>query len=396
MKVTFSKKKLMAALTPAAGISQTKNTYASCDGLLFECPPDKRFGDYDLGNPDLCRISVFDFEKGLRTTIECTVHEKGMCVIHTQSILQIVRALPDGEITMDIDANGGAVLSGGKVNVRISAGPGETFPTMPMFIGTKSFRIAQYRLRRVLSETVFAVAQNDLLRMGFNGGLLRIKGNELIVVGCDNHKLAASCCTVSPSDVESEDTEILIPGKFLSELHRLLSDTEDEIIMILGRKHAIFHLGPIYFFTRILETGYPDYEKMLPSAYTTEAFLSRTELLEAVERASIIADAKVGGGAGTYIKLEFMNNTVVVSSVSSGGAIDETLRAAVNGPDLAIGFESRNLLDTLKACPADCEWLRLRLNSPLMGMQIDPYDEYEEEKRFMYFVLPTRMNIPLK
>lgn len=395
MKATFSKRKLMAALTPAAGISQTKNTYASCDGLLFECPPDKRFGNYDPDSPDHCRISAFDLEKGLRTTIECIVHEKGMCVFPAQSILQIVRALPDGEITMDIDANGGAVISGGKVNVRLSAAPGEHFPAMPMFIGTKRYRIEQYKLRRVLSETVFAVALNDQLRMGFNGGLFRIRGSELTVTGCDNHKLAVSRCTVTPSGEETEDTEIIIPGKFLSELLRLLSDTEDEITMILGRKHVIFQLGAVYFFTRMLETRYPEYEKMLPSTYTTEAYLSRAELLAAVERASIIADAKLGGG-GTYIKLEFTDGSVMVSSVSSGGAIDETLTAAVDGSGLAIGFESRNLLDTLKACPADCERLRLRLNSPLMGMRMDPVDEDGGINKFMYFVLPTRMNMPLK
>ncbi len=163
--------------------------------------------------------------------------------------------------------------------------------------------------------------------------------------------------------------------------------------MILGRKHVIFQLGAVYFFTRMPETGYPEYEKMLPSTYTTEAYLSRAELHAAVERASIIADAKLGGG-GTYIKLEFTDGSVMVSSVSSGGAIDETLTAAVDGSGLAIGFESRNLLDTLKACPADCERLRLRLNSPLMGMRMDPVDEDGGINKFMYFVLPTRMNMP--
>lgn len=422
MKVTFNKKKLMAALVPAAGISQTKNTYVTCDGLLFECPPNKRFGDYDLDDPNLCRISAFDFEKGLRTTIECTVHEKGMCVIGTQTILQIVRALPDGEITMEVDPNGAAVISGGKVNFRTAASPGENFPTMPMFIGTKIYKIPQCRLRRLLSETVFAVAQNDLLRMGFNGGFFRIRGGALTVVGCDNYKLAASRCDISAAGETAEDAEIIIPGKFLSELLRLLNDTEDEVTMIVGRKHVIFKLDALYFFTRMLDTEYPDYEKMLPVTYMTQAYLSRTELLEAIERASIIAEAKLGGIGGAYVKLEFAENTVVVSSVASGGAIDETLSTDMSGAELAIGFECRNLLDTLKACPADCERLRLRLNSPHMGVVIEPAggspfrdarpdpSVYGEEttaanektapdcnaNRFMYFVLPTRMNIPVK
>lgn len=418
MKVTFTKKNLMAALGPAAGISQTKNTYAACDGLLFECPPNKRFGDYDLNDRDLCRISAFDFEKGLRTTIECSVHEEGMVVISTQSILQIVRALPDGEITMDIDKNGCAVISGGNVNFRTVAGPGESFPSMPMFIGTKTYKIPQYKLRKLLDETVFAVAQNDP-RPGFNGGLFRIRDGRLTVVGCDNNKLAASACFISGTDEVTEDTEIIIPGKFLTELLRLLNDTEDEVTMIIGRKHVIFKLDGLYFFTRMLETEYPDYEKMLPKTYMTQVCISRVELLEALERASIITEAKLGGIGGAYVKLEFAENTVMVSSVASNGAVDEKLLIAMDGADITIGFDCRNLLETLKACPADCDRLRLRLNTPLMGVLIESFEgspflnarpdpsvygtrdsETEQEtgnaNTFMYFVLPTRMNSSVK
>ena len=101
MKATFDKQALLAALVPAAGISQTKNTLANVDGLLFECPPNPKYGDYDGEDPSVCRISAFDLEKGLRTVVPCKIYEDGLFVINTSKILQIVRALPDGEITME-------------------------------------------------------------------------------------------------------------------------------------------------------------------------------------------------------------------------------------------------------------------------------------------------------
>jgi len=411
MKVTFRKKELMAALVPAAGISQTKNTYAFCDGLLFECPPDKRFGDYDTGNPDLCRISAFDLEKGLRTTIGCTVHEKGTCVIAAHAVLQIVRALPDSEITMTVDPSGAAVISVGKVNFRLSAASGEQFPTMPMFIGNAAYRLPQRRLRRLLGETAFAIAQNDLMRTGFSGGLFRIRDNKLTVTGCDNYKVSVSRCTITVDREDTDEIERIVPGKFLVELQRLLNDTEDEVTMIFGRKHVIFRFNGFWLFTRILDAEYPDYEKMIPASYMTEVFISRAEFLEAIERASLVAEARLGGNVGTYIKLEFTDKAVVISSVSSGSAIDETLSAEIIGAPLAIGFECRNLLDTLKACPSECERLRLRLNTPVMGVTIEsaeitatpaPTERCKttlpdsDINRFMYYVLPTRMNVPLK
>ena len=178
MKATFDKQKLLAAITPAAGISQTKNTLTSVDGLLFECPPNPKYGDYDTDNPNLCRISAFDLEKGLRTTVECTVYEKGMFVINTVKILQIVRALPDGEVTLDIDARGHVNISCGMSHFEITATPGEDFPTMPMFIGDRVYRIPQHVVKNLIDTTVYAVGQNDQ-RAAFNGALFKIRNGVL-------------------------------------------------------------------------------------------------------------------------------------------------------------------------------------------------------------------------
>ena len=200
MKARFDKQKLLAAIIPAAGISQTKNTLTSVDGLLFECPPNPKYGDYDTDRGDLCRISAFDLEKGLRTSAECVIEEKGMFVINTAKVLQIVRALPDGEITIDIDERGRVKLSGGQSSFEIMATPGEEFPTMPMFIGERIYSIPQRKVRSLISETVFAVAQNDQ-RAAFNGALFKIKDGEMTVIACDAplEPIGYIGCAASPS-----------------------------------------------------------------------------------------------------------------------------------------------------------------------------------------------------
>ena len=335
MKVTFEKQKLMAALGPAASISQTKNTLVSVDGLLFECPPNKRYGDYDMDNRNLCRISAFDLEKGLRSTIECNVYEEGLFVINTQKILQIVRALPDGDVTIEIDENNRVKIKGGYSQFEIAATSGEDFPSMPMFIGENIYKIPQFKVRNLISETVFAVAQNDQ-RAAFNGALFKIKNGEMTVVGCDGNRLAASKCSIADTNPGAGDAEMVIPGKFLTELMKLLRDTEDELTMIIGRKHIIFNVDGIYFFTRMLETEYINYEKLLPTSYMTQAYMSRAELLGAVERASIVTEDKLGGSGRPYVKLEFANNAIHMSSVSSGGSVNEKVVTAMDGNDITI------------------------------------------------------------
>jgi len=415
MKVTFDKQKLLAAITPAAGISQSKNTLASVDGLLFECPANPKFGEVPEEETGKCRISAFDLEKGLRTTVECTVYEEGMFIINTVKILQIVRALPDGEITLEIDDRGHVDITCGFSHFEITAAPGSDFPLMPMFIGERIYRLPQYAVRDMINETIFAVAQNDQ-RAAFTGALFRIGGGYLSVVGCDGNRLSAAKCSIADLNPSAPDAEMIIPGKFLTELTKLLRDTEDEVTMILGRKHVIFKIDSIYFFTRMLDTEYIQYEKLLPTTYRAQAYVSRGELLGAIERASIVTEDKLGGSGRAHVKLDFENGSITMSSVSSGGSVYEKVPAATDGESVTIGFNCRYLLDALKACPTDCDRIRIRLNSPLMGIVIEPsygttflnarpeeavYGERgldvdassnEEGKMFMYFVMPVRLN----
>lgn len=422
MKATFDKQKLLAALTPAASISQTKNTLVSVDGLLFECPPDPKFGDVDDSNPNLCRISAFDLEKGLRTSVECEVEEQGLFVINTVKILQIIRAMPDGNITIAIDDKCRVRITGGQSSFDITATPGEEFPTMPMFVGERIYQIPQYLIKQMIGRTVYAVAQNDQ-RAAFNGAFFKIKNGELTVVGCDGNRLAAAKCTLPNSD-GTADAQMLIPGKFLVELMKMLRDTEDELTMILGRKHIIFKIDSIYFFTRMLDMEYIDYEKLLPVSYKTEVYVSADDLRSAVDRASIVTEDKLGGSGKSPIKLDIMDNAVTLSSVSSGGSVHERVPAAIGGADISIGFNCRYLLDALRAVPTDCETLRIRLNDAVKGIMIEPAggtdfvtarpdesvfserkfdvaadyankssgEEENKNSMFMSFIMPIRMN----
>ena len=422
MKVTFDKQKLLSAITPAASISQAKNTLVSVDGLLFECPPNPKYGDYDTDNKNACRISAFDLEKGLRCTIDCNVYEEGMYVINTVKILQIVRAMPDGNITIEIDAGGHVNITGGMSHFEITANSGDDFPTMPMFIGDKVYKFQQYKLRNVISETVFAVAQNDQ-RAAFNGALFKIADKKLTVVGCDGNRLAASSFSLEENNENIQDAEMIIPGKFLGELMKMLRDSEDEVTVIVGRKHVIFKLDDMYFFTRILEAEYINYEKLLPTTYMTEAYVSRSELLASIERASIVTEDKLGGaGRAPHVKLDFSDKVIEMSSVSSGGSVYERVPAAIDGADISIGFNCRFLLEALKSCPPECDRVRIRMNTPLMGILIEPAvgptfinahpdesvygerakdinpanppygDGDKQTNMFMYFVMPVRMN----
>jgi len=412
MKVTFDKQDLLAALTSAAGISQVKNTITTIEGLLFECPPNEKFGQYDGEDENVCRISAFDLEKGLRMTVECNIFEEGTYIINTGKILQIVRALPDGKITIEIDEKNKVTVSSGQSSFEITAANGVDFPAMPMLSGDRVFSLPQHLIRSKIDETVFAVAVNDQ-RPAFNGALFKIKDGELTIVGCDNSRLAVSGCSLEDSSVP--DAEVIIPGKFLTELSKMLKDSEEEVTIIIGRKHIIFKMDSVWFFTRMIEAEYMAYEKVLPKTYMTEVFVNRRELISAIDRASIITEDKLGGNAKPPVKIDFKNNAIELSSISQGGSVYEKVPCAMNGSDLTIGFTCRILLEALKSCPEECETIRIRMNKATMGIVIeasegsgfvnatpDPEvfgdraldtntDTPTDAPKFLYFVMPRHL-----
>ena len=415
MKATFDKQTLLAALTSAAGISQVKNTITTVEGLLFECPPNEKFGEYTGEDKSVCRISAFDLEKGLRMTVECSIFEEGTYIINTSKILQIVRVLPDGEITITIDEKNKVTVAGGQSSFEITAANGVDFPAMPMLTGDRVFTLPQYLIRNKIEETVFAVAVNDQ-RPAFNGALFRIHNGELTIVGCDGNRLAASRCTLA--DPAVPDAEVIIPGKFLIELSKMLKDSEEEVTIIIGRKHIIFKMDSLWFFTRMIEAEYMNYEKILPTSYMTQVFVNRRDLISAIDRASIVTEDKLGGNTKPPVKLDFRNGAIELSSISQSGSVYEKVPCSMDGADLTIGFTCRLLLDSLKSCPDSCDTLRIRLNRAVMGIVIEPAEgsgfvtaspdpavygdraldvpaeeakNDDEGTRFLYFVMPRRL-----
>ena len=135
MKIIIDRDVLIAALSPATGFNISKNTVSYADGVLFECPADEN-------NTNVCRITAYDLDKGMITTCECTIVEEGKNIINTQKLLQIIRAMPQGQITITVDDKCRTVIESGTSRFEISAGKGEDFPMLPLLKGEKKYYLA--------------------------------------------------------------------------------------------------------------------------------------------------------------------------------------------------------------------------------------------------------------
>lgn len=416
MKVIFEKDKLNEVLSVASGISQSKNTTSYTDGILFECPPMKKYGqcsECDSG-ADVCRISVFDLEKGFRCVIPCKIEEEGSCVINTNKIAQIIRVMPDGDITIEVEPSNNVKIDGYMSHFEITAAKADEFPTMPDLTGENFYVFTQGKLRKALSAVTFAVAQNDT-RQAFNGALFSYTSGRLDIAACDGNRLAVYRLDTGDKNEGKGDISVVIPGKFLTELMKMLKDSDDTATMTVTRKHVIFHVNEYYFLTLLIDAEFIDYKRLLPKKYMTQLYVSRDEFSDALDRALIVTEEKLGAAKTSHVKLEVSKRKIKLSSISSGSSVDAEVAVSAEGNDLAIGFNCKFLSEVLKSCPASGETLRIRFNTPVMGVVIEPSagtslceavpDESvfgecrlnsgrpgTEEDEFMYFVMPIRMN----
>ena len=378
MKITFEKSVLCGAVAPLMGAVSSKNTYAAIEGILIT-----------TDGANKCVLTSFDYDKGFRITVDAKVDEEGSFIINGSKLNQIIRTLPEGDVELTVDNRFTAVIQGGKSKFELNALGGEEFPSIPEFKGEYRFEMPQSVLRSMIADTSFAIAQNESKAV-LNGSLFNINGNEIKVVSCDGNRLAIRECVCDLNNIADNELKIkfILPGKSIAELLKNLGDTDDTVTIFISRKNAVFDIDGVVFFSRLIEGEYLEYERFIPKSSMIVSEVNTESFIRSLERASLVSDDKTLGQAKSYVKCNFANGVLGISSTSANGRVYDELIVNTEGGDIAIGFNCRFLLDALRACGT--EDVRCEMNTPLSCMVIRPTEESAEDN-YIYIVLPVKM-----
>lgn len=378
MKVNFNQSVLADAVNTAMSCISNKNTIAAAAGILIDCEGERAL------------LTGYDLEKGIRLEIDAEIIEPGACIIEAQSLNSIIRVMPTGVVSLEVNENMRAKLSSGKSEFEINALDPREYPTIPDITNRNGFRMKQGELKNMITGTLFAVAQNDA-RPTFNGAFFKIDGNRITMVGCDTFRLAIKekVCELENSGDESIKGEFIIPGKTLSEAVKLLSEPDKPVEINIGRKQVIFRFEErsIIFFTRLIEGDYIDYERIIPKNSTIFVDIDAASFESALERASIVSDESAGknkSGARCY----FHDNILEITSVSVNGKVYDEIPTSHEGGEIEIGFNCKYLTEALKY--SQCDKVRLSLSSPFISMIIEPLEKNDNDT-FIYLALPIKM-----
>ncbi|MBW0768902.1 DNA polymerase III subunit beta [Mammaliicoccus lentus] len=272
------------------------------------------------------------------------IEEKGSVVLPGRFFVDIVKKLPGKTVNLSTNDQFKTLITSGHSEFNVSGLDPDQYPLLPQVSEDDAIKLPIKVLKNIIAQTNFAVSTSET-RPVLTGVNWLIQDKELICTATDSHRLALRKLKLEDEDIE--DKNVIIPGKALSELNKIVSDSEDDINIFFASNQVLFKVGHINFISRLLEGNYPDTTRLFPENYETKLGVNNSEFYHAIDRASLLARE----GGNNVIKLSTDVNKLELSSTSPeiGTVKEEVTTEEVEGESLKISFNSKYMMDALKA-----------------------------------------------
>ena len=254
---------------------------------------------------------------------------------------EIVRKLPDSDVTIETDASFKTTITCEKAKFNIVGKSGDDFSYIPYIERNEPIVMSQFTLKEVIRQTIFSIADNDNNKL-MTGELFEIEENDLMVVSLDGHR-------ISIRNIELKNNyshkKVVVPGKTLQEVSKILpGSAEDEVSIFLTDNHIVFEFENTTVVSRLIEGEYFKIEQMLSSDYETKVKINKRELLDCIDRATLL----VKEGDKKPIIMNITDDSMELKINSFIGSMNEDIDIAKEGKDILIGFNPKFFIDALR------------------------------------------------
>ena len=366
MKFSCEKALLQAAISTTSRAVSPKSSIPALEGILLEAGSDLRLTGYNL-------------ETGIRTIVPADIREEGTLVLGARLFGEIVRKLPDDIVTFQSE-NYMVNIKCGMSEFNILGTDPEEFPELPTVEYQNSLILPQSRLKAMISQTLFAVSDNES-RPIHTGSLFEVDSEGLTIVSVDGYRLALRHESIDKKE-GAETFSFVVPGAALSEVEKICSDVDEPASVTQGARHVMFKVGDTMLVSRRLEGEFLAYRQAIPRNNTIHVEGETRALLSSIDRVSLIISDKLK----SPLRCVFDSNLLKISTKTAIGDAYDECPLSGDGGGLEIGFNNKYLMDALKAAPADK--VRLELTTGVPPCVILPT---EGEENFLYMVLPVRL-----
>ncbi len=366
MKLICSKSNLLHGVNIVSKAVPTRTTMAILECILIDASSDE------------IKLIANDMELGIETIIDGEIVEGGIIALDAKIFSDIVRKLPENEVVIETDATFKTVITCEKAKFNIIGKSGEDFSYLPYIEKNDPISISQFTLKEVIRQTIFSIADNDNNRL-MTGELFEINENQLKVVSLDGHR-------ISIRNIELKDNyankKVVVPGKTLNEISKILpGSVDDDVTIYIADNHIIFEFMNTTVVSRLIEGEYFKIEQMLSSDYETKVKINKRELLECIDRATLL----VKEGDKKPIIMDIQDGVMELKINSFIGSMNEDIDIEKTGKDILIGFNPKFFIDALRVI--DEEEVSLYMVNPKAPCFIR-----DDDNQFIYLILPVNFN----
>lgn len=366
MKIICQKSDLLNSVSIALKAVPAKSTMPILECMIIDV------------TDDAIKLIANDMELGIETMVKGNAVSPGNIALNAKVFSEIIRKLPDNDVTIETDQNYMATIICEKAKFTIAGKSSDEFPMLPVIETKEPVTLSQFTLKEVIRQTVFSISDNESNKI-MTGELFEINENELRVVSLDGHR-------ISIRKVELKNNypkiKVIVPGKTLQEISKILSgEISDEVDIYFTERHVLFEFDNTVVLSRLIEGEYFKIDQMLSGDYETKISINKKEFLSCIDRATLLIKETEKKPIIVGIQdrvMELKVNTVI-------GSMNEDIDIVKEGKDILIGFNPKFLIDALRVI--DDEIIDIYLINPKA-----PCFVKDKNESYIYLILPVSFN----
>jgi DNA polymerase III subunit beta len=372
MKVTVERAELLKSLSHVHRVVERRNTIPILANVLVRA------------EKAALHLKATDLDLEVIEAITAEVSPGGSTTVPAHMFYEIVRKLPEGSQVILESSSDRAVLAirAGRSRFTLQTLPESDFPDLAVGDMTHTFTLSAVDLKRLIDKTQFAISTEET-RYYLNGIYLHTAGSgktvSLRAVATDGHRLAQADLPL-PGGANGMPG-IIVPRKTVSEVQRLMEDSEAEVTVSLSSAKIRFAIGEVTLTSKLIDGTFPDYARVIPTGNDKALVVDKKDFEAAVDRVSTVSSER-----GRAVKLSLSSGKLILSVTNpDSGSATEEIEVEYDSDPLDIGFNSRYLLDI--ANQLDGEVAVLKLADPGSPTLIQDKDA----KGALYVLMPMRV-----
>ncbi len=365
MKLSFEKSALLNGINIAMKAVPSRTTMPILECILIDASDEE------------IKLTANDMELGIETKVAGTILEPGKIAIEAKLLSEIVRKFPDSQVFIEADENYNVVLDCEKSKFKIAGKSGDEFSYLPYIERDRYISLSQFTLKEMIRQTIFSIAQGESNKQ-MTGELFEVRDDFLRMISLDGHRI--SIRRVKLKD-HYEDEKVIVPGKTLSEVSKILSgDSDKEIVIYFTGNHILFEFDDTIVVSRLIEGQYFNVDQMISNDYETKVSLNKREFLDTIERSMLL----IRENDKKPLILTVGENNMEAAVKSAIGSLKEDILIRKEGKDITIGFNPKFLIDALRVID-DEEVDMYMVNSKA------PCFIRDGEGAYLYLILPVNI-----